>query len=112
MDEHPLMPVYIDNARIPYRRMIMSHMWADTAEELHAMAEAIGMKREWFQTPGGKYPASFPHYDVCLTRRQKALELGAIDVLTNRRAALLRKPIRDRIIADPVFAASWRYDAA
>jgi hypothetical protein len=51
----------------------MCHMFADTVEELHAMADAIGMKREWFQ------PESTPHYDVSLSRRVQAIRLGAIE---------------------------------
>jgi hypothetical protein len=86
------MAVYVDNARIPYRRMIMNHMIADTLDELHAMADAIGMKREWFQ------PTSFPHYDVCLMRKAKAVELGAIDVPTQRRFALIMRAIKSNPI--------------
>jgi uncharacterized protein DUF4031 len=67
------MPVYIDKAAIGFRRMIMSHMIADTLEELHEMAALIGMKREWFQ------PKSFPHYDVAKGRRVRALTYGAIE---------------------------------
>lgn len=81
------MPVYIDNARIPYRRMLMSHMIADTPEELHAMAAAIGMKRSWFQ------PRSFPHYDVCVGRREDAMQRGAISV-TRRELALHMRRLR------------------
>ena len=40
------MPVYIDNVNIPYGRMIMCHMMADTLEELHKMADTIGIKRK------------------------------------------------------------------
>jgi len=67
------MAVYVDRARHKFQRMIMCHMMADTLEELHDMAERIGMRREWFQ------PKSSPHYDVCLMRREKAIELGAIE---------------------------------
>lgn len=67
------MSVYIDSANIKYGRMVMCHMIADTLDELHTMAEAIGMKREWFQDKG-----KFMHYDVCKMRKKKALELGAI----------------------------------
>ncbi len=50
------------------------HMYADTLEELHAMAQAIGMKREWFQND-----ADHPHYDLVPARRIRAVELGAIE---------------------------------
>jgi hypothetical protein len=64
-----------------YRRMKMSHMMADTEEELHQMAEAIGMRREWFQGD---------HYDVSMGRRTKALALGAVPI-TVRQMAEFRK---------------------
>ena len=69
------MAVYIDKANIKYKRMIMCHMIADSYEELHDMAKKIGMKNTWFQKN-----ASFPYYDVCLMRKKKALEYGAIEV--------------------------------
>lgn len=50
------------------------HLYADTLEELHAMAQAIGMRREWFQN----HP-EHPHYDLVPTRRLRAVELGAIE---------------------------------
>ena len=45
-----------------------SHMFADTAEELHAMADKIGMKREWFQDQPG-----FPHYDLVPRSRKEVV---------------------------------------
>lgn len=69
------MAVYVDNARLPYRGMLMCHMWADTEAELHTMAQRIGIKRKWFQKPP---KASWKHYDICLTKRAKAVALGAI----------------------------------
>jgi hypothetical protein len=50
------------------------HMIADTLDELHTMAYAIGMHREWFQ------PKSFPHYDLLRSRREAAVRLGAIEL--------------------------------
>ena len=68
------MSVYVDDVFIPYGRMKMCHMVADTEEELHAMADKIGLKREWFQN------TSRPHYDVSKSRRKLAVEYGAIEV--------------------------------
>lgn len=53
--------------------MIMCHMVADTLDELHDMAEQLGV-RSWFQTK-----ARYPHYDICRTKRAKAIALGAVE---------------------------------
>jgi hypothetical protein len=53
-------------------------MYADTLEELHFMASAIGMKFAWFQNKAG-----FPHYDLVSARRRQAVLRGAIE--TDRR---------------------------
>lgn len=70
-----MMTVYVDNARLQFRRMVMCHMVADSVDELHEMADAIGVNRRWFQGE-----ASYPHYDVCLSKRERAINLGAAAV--------------------------------
>jgi hypothetical protein len=67
--------VYVDNARIPYRNMRMSHLFADTEEELHEFAERLGLKREWFQPRAGR---KSHHYDVSDSKREQAFALGAV----------------------------------
>ena len=62
------MTVYVDDAEIPFRGMKMSHMIADTEEELHEMAEEIGLKRSWYQGD---------HYDVSISKRREAIKAGA-----------------------------------
>ncbi len=53
------------------------HLQADTPEELHAFAERLGLRREWFQSTPGR-PEN-DHYDLGRKSRERALELGAID---------------------------------
>jgi hypothetical protein len=77
------MAVYVDDVRFRFGRMVMCHMWADTDAELHAMARKIGMQRSWFQCPP---KASWNHYDVSLSSKKKAIDLGA--VLTDRFGAV------------------------
>lgn len=87
------MAVYIDDYRATYGRMKMSHMIADTLPELHAMAEQLGLRR-WFQGH-----SSFPHYDVCLTKRAEAMSLGAV-LLAKREFVQKMHEIRQRQLAE------------
>jgi hypothetical protein len=68
--------VYVDRARNGFGRMVMCHMIADTPDELHAMADRIGVDRRWFQDAT---KASFPHYDIAQSKRELAIAAGAID---------------------------------
>lgn len=82
------MSVYVDRLaswglRLRGRVVNSCHMIADTLEELHEMADAVGMKREWYQ------PSSFPHYDLTPRRREIAVRKGAIEL--NNRVDFIRK---------------------
>jgi len=73
------MAVYVDRLMnhgwvLRGRNVPNCHMFADSIEELHAMAETIGMKRSWFQDK-----PRFPHYDLTASRRESAIAHGAID---------------------------------
>lgn len=70
------MGVYVDDMRAQYGRMVMCHMLADTDEELHAMADRIGVARRWHQKSGTPHS----HYDICLSKRALAVRLGASEV--------------------------------
>ena len=59
-----------------YGRMKMSHMIADTTEELVGMADRIGVSRKWIQYPG----TAREHFDICLSKRKKAVEFGAKEI--------------------------------
>jgi hypothetical protein len=68
--------------------MTMCHMIADTPDELHAMAREIGVKRRWFQFPP---LTSFPHYDVCKSKRALAVQHGAIECDRNAFVAAMKR---------------------
>jgi Protein of unknown function (DUF4031) len=63
------------------------HMQADTLDELHAFADRVGLRREWFQSKPGR-PEN-DHYDLTRTRRELAIELGALS--EDRRAGTRRR---------------------
>lgn len=68
------MAVYVDSANILWHGMIVSHLIADDLDELHTLAIAIGLKKEWFQDK------VYPHYDVNLEKKKLAIKMGALEV--------------------------------
>lgn len=96
--------VYIDNFNAKFRRMIMCHMIADTTKELIEMAEAVGVRRKWIQYPG----TYNEHFDVCLSMKKKALQLGAMEIhwrqyatfVNVRKAGKKNKRIKKMLVAN------------
>ena len=76
------MTVYVDDMfKYPigqFGRMKMSHMIADTDEELHAMAERLGVRR-WFQGD---------HYDISISKRAEAISHGAVEITLKQLACM------------------------
>jgi len=79
------MTVYVDNSFLPYGRMKMCHMAANTEAELHVMADRIGLRRRWFQDRG-----RYPHYDVSMCKRALAVHYGAVETTTKALLAVLK----------------------
>ena len=67
--------VYVGKREYKHGRMIMSHMAADSIDELHEMAKKVRVDKRHFQNKVGK-----PHYDICKQNKIKAIEFGAIEV--------------------------------
>ena len=88
------MTVYVDHMATTFGRMVMYHMLADTPDELHAMADTIGVDRKWFQ-----HQASTPHYDICKAKRALAVSAGAVEVGTNKDMAATIKAVRSKWVA-------------
>lgn len=101
------MAVYVDNMQARYGRLILSHMMADSDEELHAMADRIGVNRRWWQSPE---MSSGSHYDICARSRGKALRFGAIEITMRQAAAMnLRRRITGAL-GSPHDAIEWFVD--
>lgn len=63
----------------------VSHLVADTIEELHEFAQKIGLKREWYQHK------TMPHYDLTTGKRMLAIGLGAIQIGTRKLVDILQE---------------------
>ncbi len=63
------------------------HMFTDQVDlqELHALAERIGMNPLWFQDA-----QSAPHYDLTPSRRHAAIAAGAVPVGRRQAVAIWR----------------------
>ncbi|UVH57188.1 DUF4031 domain-containing protein [Variovorax paradoxus] len=86
------MAVYVDNEKIPWRGKLWCHLVADSLDELHQFAARLGLKRGWFQDM-----ASYPHYDVTMSVRERALAFGALPARKRQMiasATLLRDQLR------------------
>lgn len=77
--------VYVDDMRAKFGRMVMCHMIADSDAELHAMADRIGVSRRWHQHAG----THKSHYDICLSKRAKAVAAGAVEITWRRTGAVV-----------------------
>lgn len=57
-------------------------MMADTEGELHEMAQALGLRREWYQGD---------HYDLTGARRRKAVAMGALETTSRELVKKFRR---------------------
>lgn len=77
------------HAKSPLGPRSWCHMVSDTSlSELHAAAEAIGMKRAWFQGD---------HYDLVAVKRAAAIKLGAQEVTSQELVKRMVGPRGDRL---------------
>lgn len=84
------MAVYVDDAVTWWRGQRWAHLMADTLDELHAMAAAVGLPRRAFQDkPSGA------HYDVTVEMRERALALGAVAISRHLDRERVRAVIRN-----------------
>jgi hypothetical protein len=98
------MTVYVDDMRAAYGRLIMCHMLADSDDELHTMADRIGVARRWWQSPAR---TSGSHYDIALSKRALAVAAGAVEI-TWRQASFMnmQRKLCGRL-GEPDAAEAW-----
>ena len=98
------MTVYVDDMRAPFGRQIMCHMLADNDDELHKMADLIGVNRRWWQSPS---KTSGSHYDIALSKRALAVQLGAVEITLKQAAAMNARRRVTGQLGDPADAVEW-----
>lgn len=98
------MAVYVDDMNAQYGRMKMSHLLADSNDELHAMAEKIGVARKWWQSPE---KTAGSHYDICLSKKAKAIALGAIEITWRQAGAMNSRRKVTGVLGNPEDAEDW-----
>ena len=90
------MSVYVDRVQAAYGRMVMCHMIGDSPDELHAMADRIGVARKWFQRkPSGD------HYDIALSKRALAIAFGVREITLRQCAMMCANRRHGGTLGDP-----------
>lgn len=95
------MACYVDTVRsypdAGLRFTDFCHLLADTREELHAIADTLGIPRRFFQDHPWRW-----HHDLPAHLRPRAIELGARE-LTLREVGLLLRARRHAVtVPEPV----------
>lgn len=78
--------VYVDNAEIPYKGMIMCHMIADSTAELLEMARKLFLLPSWIQYPH----TPKEHFDISLAKKKMALQYGAKEITKRELSLMIR----------------------
>lgn len=100
------MGVYVDNMQIEWRGKKWCHLVADSIEELHLFADRLGLRRDWFQGS-----ASYPHYDVTVNMRKKALNSGAM-IGTRRVIIGCARRLKEELLREEMEPATHFYSSS
>lgn len=86
-----------------FGRMKMSHLVADTHDELLTIVCAIGVNPRWIQHAGT--PAE--HFDIAIGKRTAAIKAGAIAISYRQCAAMRRRRQVTGSLGSPDDAITW-----
>ena len=102
--------VYVDDMHETelgrFGRMRMCHMIADSDDELHAMADRIGVQRKWFQKPGTERR----HYDIATSKRALAVKAGAVEISMRQCSTMVARRRATGELGSPEDAERWYAD--
>lgn len=96
------MTVYVDTMQAEFGRMKMCHVIADSEDELHAMADKIGVARRWHQNT-----MSGSHYDIAMSKRRLAVAAGAVEITWRQAGAMCRRRRDEGVFGAPDEAEAW-----
>ena len=88
--------LYVDNARIPFQHMKMSHLMADTPKELQDAETSLGIPKGSIQNPGQPNE----HLDISHTKRREAITLLAANEVSSRQLVRMVQAKRAKIAAE------------
>lgn len=91
------MTVYVNNFRFVYRGMRRCYLLADTDDELHAMADRIGVPMAWHQWVG----SDGSHYVIARSMRQLAIQYGAVPISCRQAAMMVANRRKTGALAEP-----------
>ncbi|KVO82438.1 DUF4031 domain-containing protein [Burkholderia ubonensis] len=101
------MTVYVDDMyRYPvgrFGRMKMSHLIADTTDELLAMVREIGVNPKWIQHAGTRDE----HFDIAISKRAAAIAAGAIPITYRECGAMNKRRRVTGELGSPADAVEW-----
>ncbi|VWD50650.1 hypothetical protein BLA17378_08689 [Burkholderia aenigmatica] len=105
------MTVYVDDMyqyeigqiKVGQRTMKMSHLIADTTDELLAMVREIGVNPKWIQHPGTRDE----HFDIAISKRAAAIAAGAITVTYRQCGAMNKRRRVTGALGSPDDAVEW-----
>ena len=80
----------------------MCHLIATTPGELLSIVKKIGVSPRHFQKD-----SSFPHFDICASKRELAIQFGAIP-LGRRDFYEAKKAIRNQMVSDTHLLSQWQ----
>lgn len=85
------MAIYVDDMNAPYRGEIISHLVADTREELLQAANQLGIDLATIQRPN----TPWEHFDIPENSKQEAISIGAQEVTQSDVVQLIHRKKRE-----------------